>query len=350
MNDAEEPTGRAKGGKARSDKLTPAEKSKIGASGARARWDETIPEATHIGELKIGELVLPCAVLADGTRVISQGGIASAFGPVTGGWQTRKKATSEHAGDLPPFLVAASLSPFISNDLRTLVSTPIRYRDPRGGPIRVGIDATLIPQVCEVWLQARDKLALTKIQVPVADRADLLMRGLAHTGIIALVDEATGFQKDRARDALAKILEAFVAKELQPWVKTFPGEYYEQLFRLRGLDYPNATVQRPQYFGVLTNDIIYKRIAPGVLEELKHVADRNEQGRPKHKYFQKLTNNIGYPKLREHLGSVVTLMKLSDGYGDFKDKLDRIHPPFGKTLPLALNVASVDEDDDGKGI
>jgi hypothetical protein len=44
----------------------------------------------------------------------------------------------------------------------------------------------LLPQICEVWLKARDKEKLTKIQFPVADRADILMRGLAHTGIIAL--------------------------------------------------------------------------------------------------------------------------------------------------------------------
>jgi hypothetical protein len=101
-----------------------------------------------------------------------------------------------------------------------------KYRDPRGGPIRVGLEATLLPKVCEVWLRARDAEALTKIQRPVAERADILMRGLAHIGIIALVDEATGFQRDRAQDALTRILEAFIAKELQPYLRTFPSDFY----------------------------------------------------------------------------------------------------------------------------
>src|SRR5262249_17367675 len=152
---------------------------------------------------------------------------------------------SEHAGVLPPFLVASSLNDFISQELRTLVSSPRKYRDPRGGPIRIGVEATLLPRLCEVWLKARDAKALTKSQVPVAERADILMRGLAHTGIIALVDEATGYQRDRARDALAKILEAFVAKDLQPWVQTFPTDYYSELFRLRGLNYATDSVKRP---------------------------------------------------------------------------------------------------------
>ena len=204
----------------------------------RRRWDQAIPKATHIGEIKIGNLTLPCAVLPDGTRVISQGGVTTAFGPVPGGWQHRKRASNEDFGELPSFLVAASLKDYISSDLRTLVAAPKKYRDPRGGPVRVGLDATLLPKVCEVWLRARDAKALTKIQLPVAERADILIRGLAHTGIIALVDEATGYQKDRARDALAKILEAFIDKELQPWIQTFPAGYYEQMFRLRGLNYP----------------------------------------------------------------------------------------------------------------
>src|SRR5687767_12257574 len=96
--------GRAKGGVARANAMTPEERAEQSRRAANARWDGTIPVATHIGELKIGDLVLPCAVLPDGTRLISQGGIATAFGPVTGGWQMRKRVANEHAGVLPPFL------------------------------------------------------------------------------------------------------------------------------------------------------------------------------------------------------------------------------------------------------
>ena len=201
-----------------------------------------------------------------------------------------------------------------------------------------------MPKVCEVWLSARDAKALTKIQLPVAERADILMRGLAHVGIIALVDEATGYQDDRPRLALARILEAFIAKELQPWVQTFPADYYREIFRLRGLSYPTDKVKRPKYFGILTNDIVYKRLAPGVLTELKRV--KQDEGKPRDKLFQRLTQNIGYPKLREHLGSVVTIMKLSDAWSDFNSKLDRLHPRYSPQLVLPLEY----QEDDGRGL
>jgi P63C domain len=164
---------------------------------------------------------------------------------------------------------------------------------------------------------------------------------------VALVDEATGYQEVRARDALAQILEAYVTKELQPWVRTFPADYYRELFRLRGLDFAKSEVKRPRYFGTLTNDIVYRRIAPGVLAELKRVQLKDEGGRPKHKLFQRLTANAGYPKLREHLGSVVTLMKLSRDWGDFRLKLDQIHPRYGDTMMLPFDDL---ESDPGTGL
>jgi hypothetical protein len=160
----------------------------------------------------------------------------------------------------------------------------------------------------------------------------MLIRGFARVGIISLVDEATGYQRDRAKDALARILEAFIAKELQPWIKTFPDDFYEELFRLRGLDFPRDTVRRPQYFGHLTNDIVYKRLAPGVLEELKRTAPKLPSGRRKGTLQQQLTPDLGHPLLREHLAKVTTIMKLSDDWHDFKKKLDRLQPRHDDTL------------------
>jgi hypothetical protein len=231
-------------------------------------------------------------------------------------------------------LQGQAIRPYIPPDLIEMAQ-PIAFRLPSG--VRAsGYRAELLPQVCEIYLRARDAGVLVRRQQHIAKQAEILVRGLANVGIIALVDEATGYQEMRASDALARILEAFIAKELQPWLQTFPTDFYRELFRLRGLDFPGDSVKRPQYFGGITNDIVYARIAPGVLDELRRVVDRNEQGRPRHKYFQRLTTNVGYPKLREHLGSVVTIMKLSDNWREFLEKLDRLHPRYGKTLPLPM--------------
>ena len=142
------------------------------------------------------------------------------------------------------------------------------------------------------------------------------------------------------------MLEAFIDKELQALGAHVTPDFYRELFRLRGLPYPTSTVKRPRYFGHITNDIVYRRLAPGVLDELKRVQIKDDEGRPKHKLFQRLTTNPGYPKLREHLGSVVTLMKLSTDWNDFRDKVERIHPRFGETMVLPFD----EEDNSGTGL
>lgn len=350
MNDEKnhDVTGRAKGGVARRDALSPEQRSEIAKKAADARWDaSSLPRATHEGAFQIGEAELACANLPSGQRVITQATFLRSLG--------RSRSPKAGTGvlstvdELPFFLQADVLKPFITNELAES-TRPIFYRA-KGGGKGVGYDATLLPKVAEVYLKYRDSCLREKGALParyegIIAASDILMRGLAHVGIVALVDEATGFQKDRARDELATILQAFVAKELQPWVKAFPSDFYEQMFRLRGLPFPGNTVRRPQYFGHLTNDVIYRRLAPGVLKELKQRAEKDSDGRLKHKLHQQLTPDFGHPKLRDMVTSVTTIMKLSKEWPDFKEKLESVHPAYNVTLQLPFD----DVNDTGKGI
>jgi hypothetical protein len=336
--------GKARGGRARAKALTPEQRKEIAQKAAAVRWGDTALRATHGSEdhpLKIGSREIPCYVLEDGRRVLQQTGMIRSLNMSHGG------SYSVGGDRLAKFASQGRLKPFVSNDLIERTANPIRFRTPKGS-LAYGYEATVLADLCDAMLAARAAGVLQKQQTHIADQAEILVRGFARVGIIALVDEATGYQKDRARDALSKILEAFIAKELQPYLPTFPSDYYEQLFRLRGLDYPADSVRRPQYFGILTNDIIYKRLAPGVLEELKRVTPKDDSGRHKHKLFRRLTSNVGYPKLREHLGGVVATMKLSNDYKDFISKLDRLYPRYGETIPLPLDYQQ--DADDGKGI
>ncbi len=334
--------GRAKGGRRRAEKLSEEERREIGRKGARARWDNNadLPFAVCSSEnrpLRIAGAELDAYVLEDGTRVISMAGMLRAF--------KRHPRAATRSQMLPPMLQSATLEPFITNELMEACKT-IQFRVPSG--IRAtGYRAEALPLICEVYLKARDAGALSSNQKDVAVQADILLRAFATIGIIALVDEATGFQEYRSRTALADILEAFVTKELQPWVKTFPSEFYTQLFRLRKLE-QGTGVKRPQFFGILTNDIVYQRLAPGVLDELKRVTVRDQDGRPKHRYFQRLTQNVGYPQLREHLGAVVAMMRMSNDWNSFMDRLDEFYPKLGSTFKLPLDYRR--EDDTGEGL
>lgn len=335
---------KAKGGIARAKKLSPEERTLIAKNAAASRWSEDVLVAicgTPDQPLKIGATELQCYVLEDERRVIVQGTMLNSLEISHGG-------SGGIGGDrLSKFTHGARLKNYVSPQLLEGTAKPIKFKTSTGN-IAYGYEATILADICEAVLAARKDGNLQKQQLHIADQCETLMRGFARVGIIALVDEVTGFQELRAKNSLVRILEAFVAKELQPYVQTFPSDYYREIFRLRGLNYPTDNVKRPQYFGILTNDVIYKRLAPGVWKELKNVTLRDDLGRAKHKLFQRLTSNIGYPKLRELLGAVVAIMKLSNDWHDFVEKLDRQYPRYGDTLPLPLLFEG--KPDDGKGL
>ncbi|WP_414486332.1 P63C domain-containing protein [Stenotrophomonas maltophilia] len=331
--------GKAAGGKARAAALSPDRRRQIAKQGAAAKKEAAnLPKATHGSAdrpLRIGEVEIPCYVLEDGTRVLSQRGLVSGIGMSLG---------SSRSGDARHIVLFESeaMKSHVSSDLLAMLRNPIKFRPPHGGATAFGYPATILADVCEAVLSARVFGDLPPRLAHIAEQCEILVRGFARVGVIALVDEATGYQKERARDALAQILEAFVAKELQPYVKTFPADYYEHMFRLRGLPYPPEKAQyKPQYFGVLTNDIVYKRLAPGLLSELKSQAAKDDK---KGKLHQRLTSSIGHPKLREHLASVVTVMKLSRDYEDFTAKLDIVHPRYQETMALDLPTVGAEDE------
>ena len=304
----------AKGGRARAKKLSADERRKIAAKGAAARWGP--PKATHEGELTIGAVAIPCAVIEGGVRVISQRGMSTALGRhVTGSGTSKQKIGSEPAADsvakLPNFLAAANLKPFIDLELAASLTEPVEYLPRHGGRTAYGFKAELFPRICDVWLRAKDAGVLIESQKQTAEKAYMLMRALAHVAIIALVDEATGYQEIRDREELQAILDAYLRKEFATWAKRFPNEFYQQIFRLRGWEWRGMKPNRPQCVASYTKDLVYARLAPGVLTELESRNPKDETGKRKAKYHQWLTEDVGHPALAQHLHAVIGLMRAS---------------------------------------
>src|SRR5258708_29367553 len=206
---------RAKGGRARSDKLTPDRLSEIGRQGAMARW-ERLPRAIDEGVLTIGDRLIPCAVLENKQRVLTQSGVMKSLGRAR-----QAKGRSHYEGDvnLPAFITAKNLKPFIPKDLY-VTSSQIEFRRKTGGKA-YGYPAELLPKVCNVFLNAEAAGVLTKPQKRIAANARLLLEGFSHVGIVALVDEATGYQNKRPVDELQAILSAYISPTLLPWTERF---------------------------------------------------------------------------------------------------------------------------------
>lgn len=323
----EEPSGKAKGGIARAEALSPDQRTDIARKAAQERWNSTLPKATHSGVLKIGDAEIPCYVLESGERVLSTRGIMKSLGR---SWRGRKYTGTE----LPVFVEANNIKPFIPNELGPVLS-PMIFRTDRGAKGE-GFKAEILPAVCETYLSARDAGVLTKPQLDVAKQCEFLTRGLARVGIIALVDEATGFQEVRDRRALQAILDQYLRKELAAWAKRFPDEFYKEMFRLKGWALNPFKVRRPGVVGKYTNNIVYERLAPGILEELEKRNPRDDKGNRKGKHHQLLTDEVGHPALAQHLYAVIGFMRASTDWDNFLRMLDRAYPKKNETLPLAL--------------
>ncbi len=88
--------------------------------------------------------------------------------------------------------------------------------------------------------------------------------------------------------------------------------------------------------GHYTNDIVYARLAPGVLKELQALTPKLPSGNRRNKYFQWFTPDFGHPRLREHLHAVIALMKASTNWAGFQRSLRRAFPKLNEQIPLAL--------------
>ena len=280
--------------------------------------------------LVIGDLQFQCYVLEGESRVLTQESFFRAIGrsgkPAVGRGSAFEKVA--------PFLALDNLKPYISKELADS-TFPILFSAP-GVPKAWGYRAELLPQVCDVYLSAHDDGVLLKSQEKFAKACYVLMRGLAKVGIIALVDEATGYQRIREERSLARILEEFIAKELQLYTKTFPYEFYKEIFRLKGWPGPDGQ-KRPILVAQYTNDFIYARLAPGVLEELKRINPTISPGRRKHLQYRWFTPEPGYVKLNQHIAAVCALMRASPNMDVFRRNLERAFPKLNDQIPLPLD-------------
>ena len=311
---------RSKGGRIRAERLSPERRREIAAKAGRASWAD-LPQATHDGVLRIGDAEIACAVLETRQRVLTQSGVMRAIGRAR-----QAKGRQYYDGDvnLPAFLTAKNLKPFIPSELY-VTSSQIEFRTRRGNKA-FGYPGELLPKVCTVFDEADAANALTPAQRHIALKARMLLRGLAQVGIVALVDEATGFQEDREKDELHRLLAIYLSEERLQWAKRFPDEFYKQIYRLKGWRWP-AGVKRTPLVGQITNSLVYDKLPPGVLAELR---DRNpvieETKRRRWKHHQFLSEDIGQPDLRDHLLQIIAIMRGARSWGEFAQSFERAFP------------------------
>lgn len=338
MSDQEK-SAQSKGGKKRAEILPPERRAEIARAAASARWKDSqydvLPRVvcgSADQPMRIPSLgiEIPCYVIEGERRVLVQRGMVSALGISRG-------SSAQSGGDrLAKFVTGQRVSPYIPRDILSVTTDPIKFRAPNGS-IAYGYDAEVLHAICLGVLAARRDNKLQDQQLHIAARCELLIAAWSLAGIISAVDEATGYQYFRARNAIEQVIDKWLVKELQPWKRYFPNDYYKSIFVLNGWDFDPSSNKRPGIVGHWTNDLVYDRLGPGLREQLHEYAGRDNNGRLKHHLTQFLTTNYGIPELKSHLDGLVALMKAANNWDQFKEMVQRVYPKPQTTLSMALN-------------
>ncbi len=278
--------------------------------------------------LRIGGMEIDCAVLEEKTRVMSQSSISKALEIGRGGIG---------AQELPRFLSLKELLPHISAELSARIKNPIEYIPLHGGRTAYGIPAESFADICQVWIDAGNAGSLTGKHKETAEKARILQKAVGKIGWVALVDEATGYQKVRDKDALQALLALYVSKEFLPHIHTFIAAFYEEIYRLKGWDY-NPKKNKYQVVGKYTLKYVYGCLPPTVVEKVKRQTPRAKGGNYTKKLFQSLTHEVGKPHLDRALGGVIALMKASSSWGGFKRNFARAYGEQKDQLQLPIGL------------
>jgi len=285
---------------------------------------------------------LQCGVLDNGIRVFSTRGVTRAMG----GKKTGTAGTAQKGAPQPPsFLASDAIKPFISPQLMTRLLTPLQYRPKHGGRTAFGYEATILPEICELILEANDKNPLKPNQRHLVERASVLIRAFARVGVTALIDGATGYQDDRARDELTKLLELYVQEAFRPYVGKFRNDFFKEVYRIYGWEYKPGNTQSPRYIGKFINKYIYEPLLPNILPRLQAVNPANKKGLRARKHFQHLSKELGDPHIDKQIAVVTSLLRLANTPQEFEEIYQRAcgkeyqqRFTFSEPEPLVIDV------------
>lgn len=342
--------GAAKGGRARASILSGDERKAIARKAGMTRWAKQkgisleemeqasfssdqvenkevavstgkLPIALFPGKLKIGSDEYACYVLDNGKRVIPQREVVRLF-------------TGHAKGNLDRYLNAGNLQKYFN---KSLIDQSERFMLAGSQQMSNGYEATLILDIAEAYLLARLDGALDANQHNLAKAAEIFTRACAKVGIIALIDEATGYQKFRDEKDLQIKFQAFIAEDLQEWARMFPQEFWFELARLEGVHYsPRA---RPLRWGKYIMMFVYDAVDEDVGKELRKKHPNPQFLSNHHQWLKK----FGRDKVHDQIERVTTIMKLCENMQDFRKKFDRV---FKKT-PLQISFDDIGWGSDG---
>lgn len=300
--------GRAMGGLAAAEKMSPEERSARARKGSTARWGL---KATHKGSfLEAFGIDVECYVLndVDKTAVISQRGMGSALALGEGGRALPRFAEGKKVADALGLEIIEKLSkPLIfKGDIPGVKAPPV-------GDVH-GYDVTLLIDICKALVMAAARGELLRSQAKIVAQANIILAASAKAGIQGLVYALAGY--DRTKEEVIEAYKMYVREEAREYEREFSPELYEHWYRLYGLTQPERG--RPWEFRYLTIDHIYKPLANshGKVFDLAK-SSKLSHGEPGNKIHQFLSE-VGVKALRTQVGKIIGIASVSDSRAEYE--------------------------------
>lgn len=263
--------------------------------------------------IRIADIEVPCYVLDDGRRVIPTNGMLDTLAIARGG------AMVKGMNRLELFVSRDRIKPYVAEGLHERIRYPIKFRI--GSNIAYGYDSDTLIDIAEAVIKADAEGKLQKQQAGIAHQCRVITSSLTRIGLIALIDEATGYQLRRDSDELQQILTAYLLPEHRPWMRTIPDEFTSEIYRVYG--WKRAANNRgPRYAGKLIRQLVYERLPKPVLPALDELNPSNDKYQRKHRHHQFLTEKQGLDTFRSQVITIMTLLRISKGKVEFKKHLE----------------------------
>lgn len=279
------------------------------------------PFAKHAGTVDLGSGHIDCYVLDNNDRVLA---LRSAVRALTG----------VDGSDLDSYIGVQSLRGYL--DSKEVLAGALDFSIPGTQFTGRGLRANAFLGICRAYVNALQAGALTtERQRGLAMKCAVLLAACANVGLDALIDEATGYQYERAEDALQVKLRAYVLEELRAWEKTFPDALWEEFGRLT--NWSGSLHSRPKWWGKLVLELIYEALDPDVAAHLKTTKPSPRHGQ---NYHQWLTQDVGLRALIPHIHQVVGIAKTCSTIAELKEKVALHYGKKPMQLPLRFDQAS----------
>jgi hypothetical protein len=265
----------------------------------------------RFGYLKILENEIPVAVLEGEKRVMVQ---REVVGLLTG----NKK------GGLSRYLKPENLQPFLPEKFKHVPLDQAVLKFKIGNVTAQAFEADDIVNICEMYIKASTAGAILPIQRKLAAKAEMLKRSFAKVGLVALIDEATGYQFLRDKEALRILVEQYIIEEAREWTKEFYDPFFHELDRIYG-NQRTISRSRPKYYARFINKYVYEPIENGlVLDELNRLNLSDRKGYRKKRLHQFLSEKLGLRVLRDRIAKVTAIMQISPNMRRYKESYERM--------------------------